>query len=408
MSTMPPPTTTEHPPDSLNGLLQAIVDTADLPQAQARSLPPAAYHDPAYYAWEVDHVLRSQWLCLGHVSEVPNAGDHIAVDLLDEPLVVVRGKDQQIRVLSRVCQHRAMDMMPPEYGYPERGNQRVFICPYHFWGYELDGQLKGAPEMHQAECFNRRQIKLYEHRSEIWEGFIFVNLSGDAPPLSDQLVEFKDNFVGKFEMDRAQIVWSQHWDCDFNWKILVENFMEPYHHMGAHRKTLEPILPASGCWAEAQNDAYCAVHLPLADHLLQQLDQDGQLPGFTPFRQLTVDDQREWWVFLVYPTFLLFVAPDRLYWYRLIPQGPDKSSLLTTMAVSPEAMEAEDYQAWFEQESQGAIDFHMEDMEMCTATHRGLKSKGATQGHLSHLEAPIWQIQQHLASRIRASGRLSM
>ena len=55
-------------------------------------------------------------MCLAHRSQLPEAGDFINLDLLGEPLIVVHGKDGVFRTLSRVCPHRAMDIMPPDYG----------------------------------------------------------------------------------------------------------------------------------------------------------------------------------------------------------------------------------------------------------------------------------------------------
>jgi hypothetical protein len=64
-------------------------------------------------------------------------------------------------------------------------------------------------------------------------------------------------------------------------------------------------------------------------------------------------------------------------------------------------MEAPGYQETLEREIQAGIDFHMEDMEMCTATQRGLASAGYAPGRLSHLEETIWQLQRWLAGKIR-------
>ena len=70
----------------------------------------------------------------------------------------------------------------------------------------------------------------------------------------------------------------------------------------------------------------------------------------TPFPGLGVDDYTEWWVFLGYPSCLLFAAPDRLYWYRLLPTGPETCSLTTTLLVHPATMERPGYQELYQSE----------------------------------------------------------
>ena len=169
---------------TLDRLHEQIVESAKSPLDQARALPSAAYTDPEHYAWEVEHLLRKEWLCAGHVSQVPNSGDFRNLDLLGEPLLLARGKDGEVRVLSRVCPHRGMDINPPEYGRATAGNARVLRCPYHFWTFGLDGKCTGAPEMQESQLFCRDETRLHRFRTEIWNGFVFVNLSGTAEPLA--------------------------------------------------------------------------------------------------------------------------------------------------------------------------------------------------------------------------------
>ena len=98
-----------------------------------------------------------------------------------------------MRVLSRTCPHRGMDIMPPGFGHgpaesrggaPDCGHTRLFLCPYHSWTFDLDGRLKACPEIHEAIGFQRGEWGLREFRSEVWHGFIFVNLDGSAPQTS--------------------------------------------------------------------------------------------------------------------------------------------------------------------------------------------------------------------------------
>ena len=85
------------------------------------------------------------WLCVGRVQQLPNVGDYMAVTLLDEPLLIVRGKDEKIRAMSALCRHRG-------HALAEQctGNAKKFVCPYHRWTYAIDGNLVGAPRMKDA------------------------------------------------------------------------------------------------------------------------------------------------------------------------------------------------------------------------------------------------------------------
>lgn len=389
----------------MNALAESILNAAALPRERSESLPAGAYRDPAFADFEKREVFSKEWISLCHVSQLGNPGDFVRVDLADEPLLVIRGKDDEIRVLSRTCRHRGMDVMPSGFGHPDEGNRRVVLCPYHLWSYDLTGKLVGAPEMQQAAGFDRSEVCLHAFRSEVWQGFVFVDLSGEAPPLAERLADLESRFLGKWDMGSAELVWSAHWDCPFNWKVLVENFMECYHHLGAHRKTLEPFLPAKGCWTEPENPVFSAMHLPLKPSMQDEIRAVGRAEtAFPVFPGLALDDCVEWSIYLIYPNGLFFHAPDRFYWYRILPTGPESSSLVTTLFVHPSAMEAPGYRETLEREIQAGIDFHMEDMEMCTATQRGLASAGYSPGRLSHLEETIWQLQRWLARKIQADS----
>ncbi|MGJ8644775.1 MAG: aromatic ring-hydroxylating oxygenase subunit alpha [Luteolibacter sp.] len=385
-------------------LFDGVLESANKPRERSGTMPAGVYTDAAFMDFESKEIFRKEWISLCHVSQVSKAGNFVRVDVGGEPMLVVGGKDGEIRVVSRVCRHRGMDVMPSGFGHPDEGNKRVILCPYHLWSYDLTGKLVGAPEMQEAEGFDRSEVCLHHYRSEIWEGFVFVTLSDEIPPISEKYGRLKTDFVGKWDMGNAHIAWSQHWECEFNWKILLENFMEAYHHLGAHRKTLEPFLPAKGCWTEPYDPEFSAMHLPLKKEMQEEIETKGEAETpFPVFPNLGEKDLLEWGIFLGFPNFLLFTAPDRVYWYRLLPTGADTCTLMTTMIVAKEALEMDGYDEILPKEVEAGIAFHMEDMEVCAATQRGMRSDGYAQGRLSHLEEPIWHFQKYLAEKIEGA-----
>jgi phenylpropionate dioxygenase-like ring-hydroxylating dioxygenase large terminal subunit len=394
---------------ALPELLEEIQNTADLPLARARTLPAAAYTSEEFLQWEKTEVLGADWICLAHISQIPKPGDFINVEALDEPLIVVHGKDGQIRILSRVCPHRAMDIMPPGFGYdghgpaefrsggPSCGHTRLFLCPYHHWSFELDGSLKGCPEMQKAEGFCRDEVGLKTFRSEVWQGFIFLNLSGEAAPVAEQYAELASDIAG-WDPANLRVVIAKEWDCPFNWKVLVENFMEGYHHLGAHCKTLQLFMPAKNTWTAGERAHSMRVNLPFKDGV-----EGNESADFPTIPTLPPDQQKQMAVYLGQPSFLLFTGPDRLFWYRIDPISADRSKLLTTCLVNDQALADPAYDAKLELADKMLVDFHLEDMEVCTAVQRGFHARGYQRGRLSHLEMPIWLFQRYLAARARGT-----
>ncbi len=398
-------------PLALAEIQRGITEAADLPLSRARTIPAQAYTSEEFFEWEVTCLLRGGWQCAAHVSQIPEPGDFLNLELLGEPIIVVRGKDGVIRALSRVCPHRAMDIMPEGFGYeghdpaearPDAagcGHARTLLCPYHAWSFELDGKLKACPEMQEAEGFSREDIGLRPFRSEVWQGFIFVNLDGNAAPLGKGLSAMEAD-VAAYRLADLKLVVAREWDCFFNWKVLVENFMESYHHLGIHHRTLQPMMPARHTWTEQERRHYIRAHLPYKDSAGETSGAPSQA-AIPTFPGLSNAQKTEWGLFHVLPTFLLATAPDRVIWYRLQPYGPDRLKLLTTALVSTETLERDDFPRIREEVAGALVEFHLEDLEVCTAVQRGLYASGWQTGRLSHLEMPVWLFHRYLAARIR-------
>lgn len=386
----------------LEALHAAICRTAAKPLAEARALPAGAFTDERHFAWERDHILKRQWLSVAHVSQLPDCGDYVNLELLGERISVVNGGDGVIRVLSRVCAHRGMDVMPPESGHGSQGNCNQFRCPYHHWVYGLDGGLKGAPFMKEHPGIAQGGLSLHEFNSAVWQGFVFVNFSGDARPVHEQYAGL-DDCLDRWNMAALSMVGDIAWDCPFNWKVLVENFMEPYHHAGAHHTLFQPIMPAQHCWTDREREHFQVCHLPLAPALQDKVKAgEPQLLSFFPPAGLRQEDFLEWTVYLGAPCNLWFVAPDRVYWYRLQPESAGRMQIRTTLLVHPESARAANYDATLADEIELMRKFHLEDMEACGAVQSGLASAVYRPGPLSPLEEPIWLFQRYLARQIEA------
>lgn len=386
--------------DRLSRIQCSILNAAEQTIENAVALPPSAYIDADFYNWEVEHIFKKQWLCVGHVSQLPNPGDYFNITLLNEPIVVVRSKDGEVRVLSRVCPHRAMDILPQADGHSAKGNRRSFVCPYHNWSFDLNGQLVGAPEMQKSEGFNRKEICLHNFRTEIWKGFIFITFDPNLEPVSVHYAELLPR-VERWNIAQMELVADLQWDCNFNWKVMVENAVEAYHQIGTHPETFEPFLPAADTWAEPDTPNYLVLHLPFAKEIVEQAKAGKATVDFKPPHTLKAEDYYEYTLYLGEPNFLLFVGPDRVYWFFISPEGPDKVTLRTTFLVTSESKQADDYEQILEREIDALKRFHMEDMKVCTAVQQGLRSSIYSPGPLSYLELPILLFYRYLASRIR-------
>src|SRR5437762_12539832 len=86
------------------------------PFRSATLLPARAYHDADVWAFEREQWFYRDWICVGREEEAAEPGSYFLAQLADEPLVVVRGRDAQLRGLYNVCRHRGTAVVEVDHG----------------------------------------------------------------------------------------------------------------------------------------------------------------------------------------------------------------------------------------------------------------------------------------------------
>ena len=183
----------------------------------------STYRDPARFAAERARVFGRSWLFMGHSSELAREGDVLTATIAGYPLIVVRTASG-LKAFHNVCRHRAGPLFDKE-----RGNcGGVLTCQYHGWVYTLDGRLRNARDFGAAAGFDPRNYSLFEVRVETWRGFVFVNVSAEAPALSAALAPLDARMGGRALEGLVHAERRTH-DIACNWKLYVENYLEGYH-----------------------------------------------------------------------------------------------------------------------------------------------------------------------------------
>jgi len=340
----------------------------------ARALPLGCYADPAFFQVELEHVLRPGWHAVARWDELPKPGDYRTLDLLGERVLLVRGTDERLRALSGLCLHRAFPFTEGE------GNANQFICPYHRWAYDLEGRLQGAPFMDDVAGFDRKACRLPELPLEVWQGFVMVSTNPEAAPLAPQL-EALSALLAPVSLDEAVHVGVADWDSHWNWKIMVENFMESYHHMGPHRESLGQSHPARGTH-DFPIEGPCAV--------LENPSADGEAP---------------FWVIQVFPTLLLVQTRGTFEicaWYEMQIDRHDHIHL-RVHTLLPAAMAGND--AIVREAMNTLRDVHLEDIPVCEGVQRASQSRVWRPGALSRQEATLARFHRFLAERLSPDER---
>jgi len=194
----------------------------------------------AILALERDRVFSRCWLYVGHASELAEPGDYRRRNVGGRPLVFVRGKDGEIRVLYNTCPHRGAIVCRRD-----EGNAKTFQCFYHAWTFDNCGKLLGFPdeEGYATTGFDRSKMGLgVVARHESYRDFHFVNFDDGAPKLTDYLAGAREilDLVADQSLERSMRVVSgtQRYSIRANWKLLAENSVDGYHAQPLHRSYL--------------------------------------------------------------------------------------------------------------------------------------------------------------------------
>lgn len=103
-------------------------------------VPLNVFSDPGDYAWEQDLIFRRPtWSFLGLECDVPVAGNYVTTMVGGTPVIVVRRADGGINALVNRCVHKGSLICYEPKG--RRDRRHNFVCPYHNWIYDFDGNL---------------------------------------------------------------------------------------------------------------------------------------------------------------------------------------------------------------------------------------------------------------------------
>ncbi|MDB4077354.1 aromatic ring-hydroxylating dioxygenase subunit alpha [bacterium] len=158
---------------------------------------------------------------------LPEKGSYIARTASGTPLVVVRGLDGEVRAFINACRHRGMQVAKGS------GCSRAFVCPYHAWIYNLEGDLKHIPGQEGFPGINPEEHGLVEVSAQEKGGIVYVMQEGEITP--EMLADSLDFFTP----DQALFEHTNLTD-KANWKLLTETLMEGYHIKSLHKETFYP------------------------------------------------------------------------------------------------------------------------------------------------------------------------
>lgn len=260
------------------------------------TLTGSEYSSAEVFGRERDRIFHRSWFYVCRDDRL-SAGDRFVADVAGESVLVVKDRDGTTHAHANVCRHRGAKLC--EESGP--GSKAGITCPYHAWTYALDGRLIGTPHL-AADEIDRGSLSLWGIACEVWQGFVFVNLSPTPIPLHDWFAAGMDS-ASRFEhlhLDELRTAVTTTTDVRANWKIIVENYQECLHCSWVHPELVDlvPLYKTGSVVDPHRVDGGVTIrgnsfsltgnsNLPVLPHM--PADEAGSYYGATVFPNMFID-----------------------------------------------------------------------------------------------------------------------
>ncbi|SEL68172.1 aromatic ring-hydroxylating oxygenase subunit alpha [Acinetobacter sp. DSM 11652] len=219
------------------------------PELGIEPIPTEPCISPEIYQEEIEKVFSKVWLKVGRVEEIPKQGDYKVkrLDFAKTSVILMHGKDGEIRGFHNICSHRGNKVVV-ETGNETFGSNKaaVVTCRFHGWVYDAKGDLVSVPEEEKfTSCFDKGHNGLAPIRTEVWEGFIFINLDNDGTQSVEEFLGGMGQHLGGYPFHEMEECFAYNTVLNCNWKVAHDAFAEAYHVATIHAGSF-PNVFASG------------------------------------------------------------------------------------------------------------------------------------------------------------------
>jgi choline monooxygenase len=339
-------------------------------------LPAYAYTDEGFHRTENQTIFAQNWIFAGFAHQIENAGDVIPITVAGKPIFLVRNEKNQVLAFHNVCRHRCLKLVDQP-----RNCGSTIRCPYHSWIYGLNGELRVTPffsglQREAPEGFSLEENGLVPVACEVWHDWIFLNVDGKAKPFDQFIFPLKQQ-VGKLPLaDVRPVATVDMGVVKCNWKLLMENFIEPYHVQFVHKTTTQQPL--------------CDHRVIIDQHCLGSACDIEDKPSVDKSTTLAVTSK----YLTLFPNFVMGTyAPDQIGIHLNIPMGVSETRQFRVIYVHKDNSIT---QTQIEQLKTLWYDVHKEDHEICERLQVGRQSEVADSGgYLSpHWETSVRRFQE--------------
>lgn len=367
------------------------------PLGKAKGLHPDAYTSQDFFCAERERVFGRGWVVVGCADEVKEPGRLLVRQVGERSILITRDRKGKLHAFINACRHRGTELAEADCNIGE-----IIRCPYHRWGYGLDGSLRSTPLFEEIppEGFRREDYPLVEVRVETWGLLVYVCCDNETPALRDWLGDLADRMAGyRFEG------WRVHTEATFevraNWKLISENFQEYYHLKWVHPE-LAKVSKVADHYRYQGPGMYCAqTTSPVSG------DTRDDWLVLPPAVGLDSSDAVSGRFVALFPNVILSVLPNHAFSIRMEPKSAGVTLEYATLLVPPTAPYISDEE--MAKTKDFWIDVNNEDIDIVEKAQRGYAAGGVEPGPLSpRYEEPLHRFYNMLADCMTADSLAEM
>ena len=388
-----------------SGLLETLLSRRE----RYFSLEQPFYTSQAILDFERETVFRDNWLFAGLECEVREPGAFITLDVLGSSVLVIRGRDGEVRAFFNSCRHRGSIVCDAE-----RGRRNRLVCPYHHWTYDTAGKLVRVPKMHDG--FEPEGLDLRPVSLRIAAGVMFVCL-GETAPDFERFHAALTPALGPHDIAGGKLAAELHWDEAANWKLVMENSRECDHCQAGHPEIMKTLLlfdisdpwadpTISGFWRACEaaglpsqtvdGPGFRVGRLPLTRDSVS-ITPDGRAAVAKPLAPFGVANPGSL-RFTFHPSVFAHAYADYAVFFRLLPTGPLTTRVTAKFVVAADAEEGRDYD--LETLTRVWRVTNDEDKVFCERNQRGVNSVGYRPGpYARDSEYGVWGFVEWYAAQ---------
>lgn len=352
-------------------------------------IPAGRYTDPSFHELEQQFLWEKSWLYACHADQLAEAGDYILWDRTGSPIIIVRGRDGEIRAFYNTCRHRGGPLVSEISGHLEAG----FKCSFHGWGYDLEGNLRAVRDEEDFVGLEMDCISLIKIRCESLGKWVFINEDPEAVSLLESLGPAAGQ-MQQFDLENIRHVHSSSHEVECSIKIMMEAFLEVYHLHSVHPETADRFLNYKGSCNILWPDGHSLMVTPNRNPDWVDPGTRG-MEAFQGVSELAVKTNVSYNIF---PNLITPVAATGIPFLTFWPLGIRRMRV-DCHWFSPDWGDGEQHPLW-EQRIENFERILREDLEFAPQLQKSIETKGFEGSRLNYQERRIYHWHEELDRRI--------